>query len=65
MAWLQSAFSGSQAAFGIRQHLAVTDAQCLDPALLPQRQPNKEAQFNELGVRKMLVQARPERVIGK
>lgn len=47
------------------KHLVVADAKRLDPALLPERQPDEEAQFDELWVGEVLVQALPKRVVGQ
>ena len=48
----------------VGQHFAVADAERLDPSLLSQGQRNEEAKLDQLGVREMLVQFRPQRRIG-
>jgi len=48
----------------VGQHFAVPDAERLDPSLLSQGQPNEEAKLDQLGVREMLAQFRPQRRIG-
>jgi hypothetical protein len=42
----------------------VADAQCLDPALLAQRQPDEEAQLDQLRIGEVRVQLLPQRVVG-
>jgi hypothetical protein len=42
----------------------VSDAECLDPALLAARQGDEEAELDQLILAEMLVQPRPELVIG-
>ena len=42
----------------------VSDAECLDPALLAAREGDEEAELHQLILAEMLVQPRPELVIG-
>ena len=46
-----------------RQHLTVTDAEGLDPALLPQSQRDEEAQLHELLLAEVAMQLGPQRVV--
>jgi hypothetical protein len=48
-----------QTALRACQNLIVANAQGLDPPLLAQRQPDEEAQLDQLGVGEMLVQLLP------
>jgi radical SAM superfamily enzyme YgiQ (UPF0313 family) len=48
----------------VRQHLGVPDAQSLDPPLLPEREPDKETELDQLGGREVPVEFGPERVVG-
>jgi hypothetical protein len=43
----------------------VADAECLDPALLPQREGNEEAELDELGFAEVPVERLPQRVISE
>ena len=58
-------FSWRQPAVGFGHELVVADAQCLDPALLAQRQPDEEAQLDQLRVAEVFVQLLPQRVVGQ
>src|SRR4051812_15953394 len=46
------------------QHLAVPDAERLDPALLAEGQRDEEAQLHQLRDAEVLMQLRPQRVVG-
>ena len=48
----------------VGKHLAVADAQRLDPALLPEREPDEKSQFREFRHAEMVVQLFPERIVG-
>ena len=46
------------------QHLAVADAERLDPALLPERQRHEVAELDDLLLAEVLAQAGPDRLVG-
>jgi hypothetical protein len=46
------------------QDLVVTDAERLDPPLLPKRQPDEEAELDQLSIAKMRMQLVPQCIIG-
>ena len=53
-----------EAGGGVPEHLAVPDAERLDPPLLPQGERDEEAELDELGHGEEPVEPRPQRVIG-
>jgi len=48
----------------IGQDFTMADTQCLDPALLAERQRYEKPQLDELGIREVAVQLIPECLIG-
>ena len=54
----------SQPHVGVTQNLLVTDAEGLDPSLLPAGQCNEEPQFHQFRLREVLMELSPENLIG-
>ena len=48
----------------IPEHFPVPDAECLDPALLPEREGNKEAQLDQFRNREKTMELLPQRAVG-
>ena len=57
-------FPRREAGFGVAEHGAVADAEGFDPALLAQGEADEKTQLDQFGIRKVLMQFRPQRVIG-
>ena len=54
---------GGEAGCCVAQHLAMTNAECLDPALLPERESDEKSELYQLGNREVLMEFRPERIV--
>jgi len=58
-------WAGRHPGASVSQHLSMRDAESLYPSLLPQRDADEKTELDELLLAEMLVEPRPEVIVGK